>query len=94
MRGVLGEDVFTSTGRHGGRAFHDSTEGTHDAGAIGLLLHGDLDLIDGTIQTVNLSGITQGCTPLASTCLCGDIGGAFLFGIVALGQGRVDLMRA
>ena len=82
---ILGQDVLTGTGRHGGRTFYDSTEGAHDAGTVGLLLHGDLHLIDGTVEAVDLGSIAQSGTPLASTRLSGDVGGAFLLGIVTLG---------
>ena len=58
------------------------------------MLHGDLHLVDGTVQSVELGGIAQGHAPLSGSSLGGDVGGSFLLGIVALGQGRVDLVRA
>ena len=89
---VFGDDVLTGTGGHRGRCCDGRSEGTHHAGAIGLLLHGDLHLIDSCIKSKQLGGIGERHTPLTGTRLCGHIGCAFLLGIVALGQGRVDFM--
>ena len=92
MVGITRQDVFSCTGGHRRRTLDDGSEGAHDAAAIGLLLHGDLHLIDGTVEAVDLCSVAQGCTPLSGTGLGGDVGGAFLLGIVALVLGGVDLM--
>ena len=94
MAWVAGDDILTGTCRHRGGTCHSSTKRAHDGRAVGLLLHGDLHLIDGSLQSEHRSRIAQRCTPLAGTRLCGDVGGAFLLSVVALGQGRVDLVRA
>ena len=93
MGGVFCEDVLAGTGGHRGRALDDSSEGAHDAGAVGFLLHRDLHLIDSTVKSIDLGGVAQCSTPLTGTCLCGDVRRTLLLGIVTLGQGRVDLMR-
>ena len=91
--GVLGEDVLAGAGGHRGRAFYHGAEGAHDGGAVGLLLHSDLHLIYGAVEAVDLGSIREGCAPLSGTGLGGHVGGALLLGVVALGQGGVDLMR-
>ena len=55
--GVFGKYILTGTGRHRGRTFYDSTESAHNTGTVGLLLHSDLHLINGTIETIDLSGV-------------------------------------
>ena len=92
MVGVTRDDILTGTGRHRGRTRHSSPEGAHDRRAVGLLLHRYLHLINGSLQAEYRSRIGQGGAPLSGTGLGGDIGRALLLGIVALGQGRVDLV--
>jgi hypothetical protein len=57
-------------------------------------LHGDLHLIDGTVETIELGGIGKGSTPLACTSFGRHIGSAFLLSIVALRNSGIDLMGA
>ena len=92
MVGVSRDDVLSGACRHRGRSFHSSAEGAHDHRAVRLLLHRDLHLIHGGLQSVELGGIAERGTPLSGTGLGGHVGVAFLFAIVALGQGGVDLM--
>ena len=89
---VTRDNVLAGTSRHRGRPCHSSAEGTHNGRAVGLLLHRDFYLIDCRFQSEDRSGIGQGCAPLPRTGLGSDVGRSFLFGIVALGQGRVDLV--
>ena len=92
--GVLRDEVLAGAGTHGGGAFHRGVEGAHNHGAVGLLLHGVLHLIDGAFQPEHFGGIGQGSTPLPGAGLGGDVGDAFLLAIVALRQGAVHLVRA
>ena len=92
MMRIAGNDVLTSTCTHTRRTLNGSTKGTHDAGTVWLLLHGNLYLINGSLQSVELGSIGKGTTPLTSTCLCSNIGITLLLAVVALRNGRVDLM--
>ena len=92
MMRIASNDVLTSTCTHTRRTLNGSTKGTHDAGTVWLLLHGNLYLINGSLQSVELGSIGKGTTPLTSTCLCSNIGITLLLAVVALRNGRVDLM--
>ena len=89
---VAGDNVLAGTGTHGRRAFHVRPEGAHDARAIRLLLHRDFHLVDGALQSVELSGVGQRGTPLPGSCLCGHVGVSLLFAVVALRQGGIDFV--
>ena len=94
MRRIDGENILTGTCRHRGRTFYRCTESAHDATAIRLLLHRKFHLINGSVQSVDLSCIGECCTPLASTGLGGHISDALLLTIIALGDSGVYFMRS
>ena len=91
---IARNDILSGARRHRRRALHRSAKGTHEVRAIRLLLHRDLHLIDGSLQSVEFGGVGQGTAPLSGTGLCRDVRVAFLLAVVALWECRVDLVRA
>ena len=89
---ILCDDVLSCTSAHRRTALNGSTESTHDARAIRLLLHGNLHLIHSSLKSEHTCCIRQGCAPLAGTRFGGDIRRTLLLGIVALRQGTIDFV--
>ena len=52
MMRIASNNVLTRTSTHGRRTLYSGSEGTHDAGAIRLLLHSNLNLIYSSLQSV------------------------------------------
>ena len=92
IEGVAGDDVLAGTGRHRWRALDRGSEGAHQYRAVGLLLHGNLDLVDSSLETKYLGGIGQRGAPLARSGLGGDVGYALSLAIIALCECRIDFV--
>ena len=93
MMRIACNDILTRTSTHRRRTLYSGSKRTHDARTVWFLLHGNLYLVNRSLQTVELSCIRKGCTPLTCTSLCCDIGITLLLTIVALRNSRIDFMR-
>ena len=87
MMRITCDDILTGTCTHGRRTLYSGSKRTHDAGTVWFLLHGNLYLINCSLQAVEFCCIREGCTPLACTSLCSDIGITLLLTVVALRNG-------
>src|SRR5690554_2214811 len=91
--GVVGNDLAACLGGHAGGRDHLCTPGLHQRATVGLLLVADLYHVNSKFQPERFRGKCQRRTPLSRPCLGGEVGGAFYFVVVSLGQCRVELMR-
>ena len=87
MMRITCDNVLTCACTHRRRTLYSGSKRTHDAGTVWFLLHGNLYLINCCLQAVEFCCIREGCTPLACTSLCSDIGITLLLTVVALRNG-------
>ena len=90
---VLSENILACACRHRRGWRHLSPEQLHHGAAVGLLLIGNLHLIDGSLQPEQFRCIGKCRSPLAGSRLRRDVGYAFLLTVVGLGQRRIQLVR-
>ena len=92
--GVLGQDLAADLGLHGGARRHGGAVGAHDLAAEGLLLIGALDHEDLAVEAQIGAGHGERGAPLSGAGLGGDAAQALILGVIRLGHGGVELVRA
>ena len=92
--GELLEYPASGLGGVGRRGRHGRAVGAHDFAAERLLLVGTFDHVDPAFQTEERARHGERRPPLAGSGLGGDALESLLFGVVGLGDGRVELVAA
>ena len=90
---MLGQYLAPRFGGHRRRGGHLCAERLHDRTAVGFLLIADLNHVDGQFEPERLRCVRERRPPLARAGLGGYVGHTFLFAVISLRDGRVQLVR-